>query len=360
MRQRVATLLLMWLCAAPLAAAQERLHYPARPGPGQATGQLVIHGALDLGHIRPLLATFHRSHPGIELTYRNLDTLPLHERFLAAPGEVDVLISSAMPWQYRLANDGHAQPLDSAVAAAWPDWARWRQELFAFTFEPVVMVVRRELIDRFGRPESHADLLALLQRHGAALAGRVVTYDPSRSGAGYTYAIEESRLSPRYWDLVAAFGQADARLVDTTGEMLTGLTEGRYWLGYNLLGSYAHRVVERDPALEMVIPDDYALVTQRLALIPRQAPHPRSARRFLDFLIGLEGQRVIAEQTALGAIHPALDGPGTAGRLRATHGEALRPLTLGPGLLATLDDLKRQALLARWRREFSRGGEAGD
>ncbi|RTR00222.1 ABC transporter substrate-binding protein [Halomonas nitroreducens] len=360
MRSGFATLLLLWLCAAPLAMAEERLHYPAAPVAGQATGQLVIHGALDLVHIRPLLERFHRQHPGIELTYRNLGTLPLYERFLATPDEVDVLISSAMPWQYRLANDGHAQPLGSAAAAAWPDWARWRQELFAFTFEPVVMVVRRELIERFGRPQSHADLLALLQRHGTALAGRVVTYDPSRSGAGYTYAIEESRLSPRYWDLVAAFGQTRAQLVDTTGEMLAGLAEGRYWLGYNLLGSYARRVVAQDPALEMVIPDDYALVTQRLALMPRQAPHPRSARRFLDFLIGLEGQRVIAEQTALGAVHPELEGQGTADRLRATHGEALRPLALGPGLLATLDDLKRQALLARWRREFSRDSAAGD
>ncbi|ATJ83069.1 ABC transporter substrate-binding protein [Halomonas beimenensis] len=352
---RLLIVMLCWLLVASV-HAEERLDYPARSDGGEATA-LVVHGALDPIHVRPLLEAFHRRHPGIALTYRNLGTLTLHRRFLEHPEEADVLLSSAMPWHYRLANDGHARPLDTATADAWPARARWRRELFAFTFEPVVMVVRRELVERYGRPESHADLLALLERHADALRGRVVTYDPARSGAGYTYAIAESRLSPRYWDLVAALGEADAALADTTGEMLSGLSEGRYWVGYNLLGSYARAVVEADPALAMVIPDDYALVTRRLALMPRGAPHPETARRFLDFLIGEAGQRVIAERTALGALHPALTGPGTANALRESHGEALRPLSLGPGLLATLDDLKRQALLARWRREFARGSE---
>lgn len=351
--------LLLGLLGPPAAAfASGTLHYPARDGEASPADALIVHGALDPPYVRPLLEAFHARHPDIALTYRNLDTLTLYRRFLSRPGEADLLMSSAMPWQYRLANDGHARPLDSAAAEAWPGWARWRRELFAFTFEPVVMVMRRELIERFGRPDSHADLLSLLERHGDALRGRVVTYDPERSGAGYSYAIEEARRSPRYWDLVAAFGEAEAALAATTGEMLEGLAEGEYWLGYNLLGSYAQGAVASNPALSMVIPDDYALVTRRLAMIPREAPHPSHARRFLDFLIGEAGQRLIATRTPLGAVHPDLDGPGTAAAMRAAHGEALRPIALGPGLLATLDDLKRQALLARWRREYSRGEEA--
>lgn len=350
-------LALLFILLFPLTAAAEAMRYPAASGP-ERPERLIVHGALDVAYIQPLLDDFHRRHPDIDLTYRNLDTLPLYRRFLATPDEADVLISSAMPWQYRLVNDGHARPLDTPASRDWPAWARWRQELFAFTFEPIVMVVRRELIERYGRPGSHAELLATLRDHRDDLRGRVVTYDPERSGAGYTYAIEESRLSPRYWDLIAALGDVDTSLVDTTGEMLEGLGDGRYWIGYNLLGSYAHRVVEDDPDLEMVVPDDYTLVIQRLAFMPRQAPHPRNARRFLDYLIDETGQAVIASQTDLGAIHPELDGPGTADAWRAERGNALRPLTLGPGLLATLDDLKRQALLTRWRREFNREDNA--
>lgn len=346
-------LLLISLVVTP-AVADETLHYPAAPDSGPATS-LVVHGALDLPQMQPLLEGFHRQHPDVTVRYRNLTTLALHERFLAAPDEADVLLSSAMPWQYRLANEGHARALASPAAQRWPAWARWRHELFAITFEPIVMVVNRAVIERFGEVRGHADLLALLERHAGALQGRVVTYDPATSGAGYTYAIEESRLSPRYWDLVAALGKAETALADTTAEMLDGLIEGRYLVGYNLLGSYAQERLANQPQLRIVVPEDYALVTQRLALIPRQAPHPQAAERFLDYLISETGQTVLARETPLGAIHPALDGPGTATALRQARGEALRPIAVGPGLLATLDDLKREALLTRWQREFARG-----
>lgn len=351
LRHLTSALLLTWWSLT--ANGEETLHLPAEPDAGQAR-PLVIHAALDLPQARPLLEDFHRRHPHVELTYRNLTTLELHQRFLDAPDAADVVLSSAMPWQYRLANDGHAQPLDSQAARAWPGWARWRYELFAFTFEPIVMVVHRDFRERFGELESHGDLLEHLADHPRELAGRVITYDPERSGAGYTYAIEESRLSPRYWDLVAALGQARTALADTTGEMLDGLESGRYLVGYNLLGSYVRDEVADHPGLSIVMPEDYTLVTQRLAFIPRQAPHPETAKRFLDYLIGETGQRTIAEHTQLGALHPALDGPGTATALRERLGDALRPIALGPGLLATLDELKREALLSRWTREYRR------
>ncbi|SDJ61324.1 ABC transporter substrate-binding protein [Billgrantia gudaonensis] len=348
-----ALLLALWSLAA---SGEETLHLHAESGTGQTP--LVIGAALDLHQARPLLEDFHRRHPHLDITYRNLTTLELHQRFLDAPDAADVVLSSAMPWQYRLANDGHAQPLDSDIAHAWPAWARWRHELFAFTFEPIVMVVHRDFTERFGELESHGDLLERLADHPRALAGRVVTYDPQRSGAGYTYAIEESRLSPRYWDLVAVLGQARTALAETTGEMLEGLASGRYLVGYNLLGSYVRDAVADHPELTIVVPEDYALVVQRLAFIPRQAPHPEAARLFLDYLLGETGQRTIAERTQLGAVHPDLEGPGTAAALREKLGDALRPIALGPGLLATLDDLKREALLTRWQREFDREGPA--
>lgn len=349
-------------------APDAQLHLPPQPGAeASAISQLVIHGALDLPLIAPLLEDFHRRYPQIELTYRNFTTLDIYRTFMANAGEVgtdettaDVVMSSAMPWQYRLANDGHAQPLHSEAARNWPDWARWRQELFGITFEPIVIVYRRELAERFGAVESHADLLALLERESAALRGRVVTYDPTRSGVGYTYAIEEARLSPRYWELVAALGGVDADLVGTTREMLVGLAEGRYLIGYNLLGSYARGFVREHPDLVIAVPTDYALVMQRLAFIARSADHPRAARLFLDYLLSEAGQRVISEQTPLGAVHPALHGDGSASALRARLGEALRPIPLSPGLLATLDDLKREALLSLWTREFQQGAAAQD
>lgn len=361
--QHVATRLM--LCVPLLGAALAQaappepvhLHYPAQTSL-ESPESLIIHGALDIPMMTPILEDFHHRHPGIDLTYRNLTTLAVNRTFLADTDnpDADVVMSSAMPWQYQLANQGYAQPLDSPESHNWPEWARWRQELFGVTFEPIVFVYHRDFAEQFTEIANHAQLLRLLEQETDALRGRVVTYDPARSGAGYTYAIEEARLSPRYWELVSALGKADARLVGTTQEMLEGLAEGRYLFGYNLLGSYAAEFVRHHPKLTLVVPDDYALAIQRLAFIPRTANNPHTAQRYLTYLLSEAGQRTISEQTPLGAVHPSLEGPGSAVALRAQLGDALRPIRLGPGLLATLDDLKRENLLSRWKQVFQQAG----
>ncbi|MHB0776434.1 ABC transporter substrate-binding protein [Halomonas sp. WWR20] len=351
-------LLAFALLGVPLSARADTLvHYPAvTPDVESQASPLVIHGALDPALAAPLLEGFQARYPAIELTYRNLTTLEIYQAFLASPTtpEADVILSSAMPWQYQLANQGHAAALASETARAWPAWARWRHELFGFTFEPIVIVYRRELLERYGPIDSHQVLLDLLMRERDALRDKVVTYDPVESGVGYTYAIEDAQVSPRYWDLVAALGGVDAELLGTTGAMLEGLASGRYLIGYNLLGSYASRYAEQHPELVVEVPNDYALVTQRLALIPRHARHLEAAQRFLDYLLGLPGQRIIAERTPLGAVHPQLSAADSAQALSERLGDALRPIRIGPGLLATLDNLKRESLLERWQREFTR------
>lgn len=344
----------VWLALALALTAQAQartLHFAADTEPSRA---LTIYGVLDPPQVRPLLSDFHRRHPDIAIDYHNLETLALHARVLQERDtpRADVIMSPAMPWQYQLANEGLSSPIDSPAAADWPSWARWRQELFGFTFEPIVMVYRRDLARRMIPPESHADLLSLLQQHSRQLDHRVVTYDPRRSGAGYTYAIEDARISARYWDLVEALGNSNSALETTTAAMLEGLSDGRYWIGYNLIGSYVQDYVAEHPELVMVVPQDYALVLQRLVMMSRDAPHPDTARRFIDYLLSASAQRLLATQTTLGAVHPSVDGAGTAADLRDRLGEAIRPVQIGPGLLATLDRLKRQTLLEQWQQAF--------
>ncbi|WP_148255097.1 ABC transporter substrate-binding protein [Aidingimonas lacisalsi] len=357
-RANAASLIMAGLSlVSPPLAADDTVHFPANM-PDQAgtePRELIIEGALDIPQFQPVLKAFHQHYPDIDLHYRNFTTLALHQRFLDHEGaNADVVISSAMPWQYRLANDGYGRALNTPEAEAWPEWARWRNELFAVTFEPIVMVYHDALTERFEPISSHDDLLTLLENQREALQGRVVTYDPERSGAGYTYAIQEAQLSPRYWELVSAMGSVNTDLVGTTGEMLNGLADGDYLIGYNLLGSYARDFVRDHPQLNVVIPDDYALIVQRPVFVSRNAPNPQTGELFLNYLLSETGQRVLAERTSLGAVHPGLDGEGTARELRRRLGDALRPIRLGPGLLATLDDLKRDALLSRWQREYRR------
>ncbi|MDI6002935.1 ABC transporter substrate-binding protein [Cobetia marina] len=325
---------------------------------------LVIHAALDLPEIRPLLQRYSREHPGMLLHYVNRSALALEARYLAAPltPRADLMISSAMGLQYRLANGGHARPLQAANLTGWPESSRWRNELFAMSFEPIVMVARRDALKRLADSEglrdprdalrSHRDLWHLLETRRELLRGRVITYDPRRSGSGFTYAVSDARQSPRYWTLVRAMGQADARLVTTTGAMLEALANGEVDIAYNLVGPYAISFARAHPELLVIVPEDYVLIQRRLAFVPRQAPHGDAGEAFLDWWLSLEGQQAVASDSDLGALHPEVSGDGSARDLRERLGNALRPIEIGPGLLATLDRLKQASFLSRWALEF--------
>ncbi len=318
----------------------------------QSKMPLNVEAALDRQVVAPLLDAFELAYPDIDLTYHDRSTLEVDRIVREAKPAPDVVISSAMPWQMARVNEGLAQPLNSVVAQRWPEWAKWRNEVFGFTFEPIVTVYRLDLAKHMMPPTTHATLHTILKSHRDLLRGRVTTYSPSGSGIGYTLFQQDARYSPRFWDLVAAMGAADVSLENSTQAMLDGLTDGTYWVGYNLLGSYAMHWARNHPDLIVQIPQDYALVMVRMAFIHRDAPHPAAARVFMNFLLSFEGQKIQAGSTPLFSVLPEVTGPYTAQRLRDQVGERLYPIPINAGLLAFVDPMRRDAFINRWNREI--------
>lgn len=337
----------LWVAATLLLACL----MPARLMAQQAI-PLQVEAALDRQVVAPLLEAFERAHPEIELVYHDKSTLEVDRRVRQASPVPDVVISSAMPWQMARVNEGLAQPLNSGVARNWPEWAKWRNEVFGFTFEPIVTVYRLNLAKHMMPPTTHATLNTILRSHRELLRGRVTTYSPSGSGIGYTLFQQDARYSPRFWDLVAAMGAAGVSLENSTQAMLDGLTDGTYWVGYNLLGSYAMHWARNHPDLIVQIPQDYALVMMRMAFIHRDAPHAAAARTFMNFLLSFEGQQILAGSTPLFSVLPDVTGPYTAQRLRDQVGDNLYPIPINAGLLAFVDPMRRAAFMNRWNREM--------
>jgi len=104
-----------------------------------------------------------------------------------------------------------------------------------------------------------------------------------------------------------------------------------------------------DPSLGVVLPRDYTLVMSRVTLIARQAKHPNAARLWIDYLLSRRGQTVMANRSGLFSIRSDVEGEFTAAALAKTLGPSLRPITVGPGLLVYLDQVKRRDFLERWR-----------
>jgi iron(III) transport system substrate-binding protein len=310
------------------------------PATGQETGRLSVISTTDTRVFAPVIERFQALNPGIALRHAVTGSADLHQR-LAGPDAAegfDLAISSAMDLQMKLANDGRTLPHALADPAALPRWARWQDRLFAFTQEPVGILVSRRALSGLPPPRSRQDLVALLRDHPARFEGRIGTYDPAESGAGYLFATQDARLSDTFWRLAEQMGGLHPRLYGATSDMIADLAAGRLAMAYNVLGSYATPRVADNPDLLLIEPEDHTLTLLRTALIPLGAARPDLAGRFIDFLLSEPGRRALREGGGL----PPVDGAALA---RAPHH---LPIRLDPGLLVHLDPLQRQRFLAEW------------
>ena len=313
---------------------EDRKTYPA-PAPA---GDLRIISTGDIDVFEPIILAYQKVNPTISVDYTIVSSTELMKAIYDEGESFDLAISSAMDLQTKLANDGFALTHTSAQTAALPQWAKWRNQIFAFTQEPAVLVVSDAFFDADEIPQSREELIGLLRDNPTRFMGRVGTYDVRTSGAGYLFATQDSRSSESFWRLTEVMGRLDAKLYCCTSDMLRDVSSGRLAIAYNVLGSYAQTRLEDLPGIRIVELNDFLSVMLRTALIPSTAENLPEARSMVDFLVTLNSRPDLIEQSGLPPIDEA--------RLRANN--SLRPIRLGPGLLVFLDRLKRQNFLRSW------------
>lgn len=318
---------------------------------------LTIYSTTDIDAARPLVSAFQGLYPHIGVTYHDIQSIDLYDRVIHESDEMqetaDLVFSSAMDLQMKLANDGYAERYQSEVTNAIPSWAKWRNEAFGVTFEPAVFVYNKAFFKDRPVPKTRAQLEALLGQDNSDLFGRIATYDVQRSGLGLLVLARDFEHYSGIWNLVRSFGRNGVKLYTSTAAILDRVSQGKFVLGYNVLGSYAAARAKRDPAIDIVMPEDFTVVLSRIAIIPKYAKSKNSGKLFMDFLLSNNGQQILAEKAGLNAIHPLVKGPNTANALREKMGQSLRPIKVGPGLLVYLDQVKRAKLLNKWEAALS-------
>lgn len=354
---------LVFACALALAFgtlpahAQLPSYYPANyadiVSAARSEGKVVVYATTDLAALSALIKDFESMFPGVQVEYRELNSAELLNRYLAETAahrpSADVLWSSAMDLQMKLANDNLTASYASPEAAYLPEWAVWRNTAYGTTFEPAVFAYSKRHVPAAEVPQTHAELLTLLNTQRAKYAGKVTTYDIEKSAVGFLFATQDSRIHPRFWDLVQGLGANAVELETNTSVMMERIASGKVYLGYNLIGSYALTRARRDPAIGIVLPKDYTLVMTRIALLSKAAPHPNAGKLWLDYLLSKRGQGLLANRAELFSIRNDVTGDFTAQALRQTLGPSLKSIGVGPTLLVFLDQSKRFEFLRRWR-----------
>lgn len=322
-------LVVLILCAvAGVAQAQDwedRRLFGAAP----AGTSLRVLSSTDTDLFAPLIDAIVQANPGLGIEYLVTNTADIDRRMRDTPDAFDIVISSAMDLQLKLANDGYARAVEDL---AMPGWAQWRRSLFAFTAEPAAIVVNRAAFDGLEIPRSRQDLIEVLRAWPNRFDGKVGTYDVRASGLGYLFATQDARASETFWRLMEVMGGLGVKLYCCSGEMIDDLITGEIAVAYNVLGSYAGARTREDSRIEVVLPHDFRTTMMRTVLISRTTQHPEAAETFLRGLLAYQS-------AADGRVHPLPP-------LLADPFQGAIPLE--PALMTFLDTLKRKKFLDEW------------
>ena len=329
----IAALICWWGPATGMTIELER-----RFGAEQAKEDFTILSSTDIELFAPVIEAFVAARPDVAIQYVLASSRDIYSEIDSGRGRYDLVISSAMDLQMKLINDGHADRFESPVTAGLPDWAIWRDQLFGFAVEPIVLVVSRRDFAALPTPASRRHFLDIIRSNPAIFRNRLMTYDVNLSGTGFLFATQDARQSDTFWRLSEVMGSMGTRLSCCSGEMLARVESGEMAAAYNVVGSYAQARAAKHGNIKVVHLEDYTNILLRTAFIPRHGPKSRQAGEFLDFLLSRRGQVILETQGGLPSIF-------NSSIIEITNA---KPIGLNTGLLVYLDRLKRENFLREW------------
>ena len=345
------------------ASAQVPAGYPASYGDTIAAakkeGKVVVYSTTDTAAANFLIKDFLALYPGISVEYNDMNSTEVYNRFIsekaANAGSADVLWSSSMDLQIKLASEGGALAYASPEVANLPTWAVWKNEAFGTTYEPLAIVYNKRLLTGDEIPQSHADLLRVFTTKAEKLKGKVTTYDIEKSGVGFLLITQDSKYNPQFWEMVKALGAVGPRVQSSAGTMMERISSGENLVGFNIFNSYAALRAKKDPSIGIVLPKDYALVMSRVTFISKTAKNPNAAKLWLDYILSKRGQTIIANQSELGSIRADVEGEMTVAGYTKLLGANAKPIPVSTDLLAFLDQTKRLEFLKQWQAAMKAG-----
>jgi iron(III) transport system substrate-binding protein len=254
----------------------------------------------------------------------------------------------------KAAREGLALSYQSPEASSLPKWATWRDQIFATTYEPIVVVYNRRFLQEGNVPTTHRQLRELLVSQTDKYCGKVTTYAVRNDEVGAVPFEFDAKYDPQFWSLARAMGALDTRLEASSAAMIERVRTGQSLIAYNVAGADAIRRARRDPLIGVQFTLDYNLVLSRLMFISKAAQHPNAARLWVDFLLSKQGQ----QQMQVADLFPIRDDLENADQgialLRRAPGVA-KPLALDEGLASLANAKTTNDFRSRWKRATKNG-----
>ena len=306
-------------------------------GPKKNYPDLNILSSTDVDVFEPLIKLFVKDNKQIRIRYVTASTSDIYKEIKNSnKSNFDLVISSAMDLQMKLANDGFAIDIENIEKSAIPEWSMWRKHIVGFSIEPIVTVISKADFN-IKIPKTRRDLISILRNNPNKFYKKIITYDINKSGAGFLFASQDERQSESFWRLAEVMGSLKTRVVCCSSKMLDAVNSRESYIAYNIIGSYAEQRARKQKNLIVVYPYDYTLLLLRSAIIPKNSKNKANANIFLKFLLSKPGQKILEKKGMLSIKNKKIFKKGN-----------IKLIRLDTGLLVYLDKLKRKRFLSEW------------
>jgi iron(III) transport system substrate-binding protein len=278
-------------------------YYPAEynqiiEGSKAEGGQLTIYSNTDQENWAPIFRDFQKKYPWVtNISANNLDSDEVFQRVLSeqATGSspADILVSNAaQAWAEYGEDPSRLATYSSPELSKLPDFTTLMPNVYAMSMDPLTIAYNTALVPE--APTGLASLAAIVQKDPAKFQDKITTRDVNGSfGFTVSHAFTEAR--PDSWATLEKLLPL-ARPETSSGTQTEKILAGEYLVGFFISGAPAYPVVENSDGLfQVTFLDDGTVVLPRGIGITPQAPHPNTAKLFVDFVLSTEGQRAVAE-----------------------------------------------------------------
>ena len=216
---------------------------------------------------------------------------------------------------------------ESPELAELPDFGQLLPNVYAMSADPMTIAYNTALMPRRPRPASKS-LADIAEADPGKFKDKITVRDPEGS-FGFTVTRAFTEANPDGWsDLEQILPLTRPR--PRPGTQLEKIVSGEYLAGFFISGGPAFPVVEdSDGLVDVVYPEDGTVVLPRGIGIAADAPHPATAKLFLDFVLSEEGQRAVAEG-GLSSYREGVERPRACTPTRSSSRKSVRTRSSSP------------------------------
>lgn len=288
-----------------IAVEQVPSYYPAEyqeiiEGSKAEGGELAINSGTAKENWAPVFRDFQKKYPWVKSILAKESGAEGYQQLLNqittnSVQEDIMVVSSTQGWNDFAAHEGALAEYRSPELDHLPEFAELLPNVYAMSMDPMGMVYNTSLIGE--ELTGLDDLAAYAESHPGELDGKI-TFREATTPFGFSVGHAWTQSNPKNPEAWATFEKLLplSRPETSSGTQIEKILAGEYAAGFLISSALGYAQQERsDGLVKFVLPKDGTLLLGRGAGIIQDAPHPNTARLFVDFLLSEEGQRAVAE-----------------------------------------------------------------